>query len=45
MNLMVLFSDEAQLEARFGLFGDCPNLDTRLVCDLRRTHHWIKNHF
>ena len=28
---MVLLGDEAQLEARFGLFGDCANLDARLV--------------
>jgi hypothetical protein len=24
---MVLQGDKAQEEARFGLFGDCPNLD------------------
>jgi hypothetical protein len=29
MNQMVLLSDEAQLEGRFGPFGDSPNLDTR----------------
>jgi hypothetical protein len=28
---MVLLVDEAQVDARFGLFGDSPNLDTRLV--------------
>ena len=28
---MVLQGDEAQLEARFGLFGDSANLDTRSV--------------
>ena len=26
---MVLLGDEAQVEARFGLFGDSPNLDSR----------------
>jgi hypothetical protein len=29
MHLMVLFGDEAQVEARFGLFGDSPNFDAR----------------
>jgi hypothetical protein len=29
MNLMVLLGDEAQLEARFGPFGDSANLDAR----------------
>jgi hypothetical protein len=29
MHLMVLLGDEAQVEARFGLFGDRANLDTR----------------
>jgi hypothetical protein len=29
MNLMVLLGDEAQLEARFGPFGDTANLDAR----------------
>ena len=28
---MVLLGDEAQLEARFGPFGDSANLDARLV--------------
>ena len=32
---MVLLGDEAQLEARFGSFGDSANLDTRLVHGLR----------
>jgi hypothetical protein len=27
--LMVLLGDEAQMEARFGLFGDSANLDSR----------------
>jgi hypothetical protein len=29
MHPMVLLGDEAQGEARFGLFGDSANLDTR----------------
>jgi hypothetical protein len=28
---MVLLGDEAQVDARFGLFGDSPNFDARLV--------------
>jgi hypothetical protein len=28
---MVLLGDEAQVDARFGPFGDSTNLDTRLV--------------
>jgi hypothetical protein len=28
---MVLLGDEAQVDARFGLFGDSVNLDARLV--------------
>ena len=42
---MVLLGDEAQLEARFGLFGDSANLDTRLVYGLRQTYHRLGNHF
>ena len=30
---MVLLGDEAQLEARFGLFGDSANLGARSVHD------------
>jgi hypothetical protein len=33
---MVLLGDEAQVDARFGLFGDSANLDARLVHGLRR---------
>ena len=36
---MVLLGDEAQLEARFGPFGDSANLDATLVHGLRRTYH------
>ena len=32
---MVLLGDEAQVEARFGPFGDSANLDARLVHCLR----------
>jgi hypothetical protein len=32
---MVLLGDEAQLEARFGLFRDSANLDARSVRGLR----------
>jgi hypothetical protein len=38
MNSMGLFSDEAQVEARFGRFGDSATLDAKLVHDLRRTY-------
>jgi hypothetical protein len=34
---MVLLGDEAQVGARFGLFGDSANLDARLVQGFRRT--------
>jgi hypothetical protein len=34
-NPRVLLSDIAQVEARFGLFGDSVNLDARLVHGLR----------
>jgi hypothetical protein len=40
---MELLGDKAQVEARFGPFGDSANLDE--VCGLGRTHHKIKNHF
>ena len=42
---MVLLGDEAQLEARFGLFGHGANLDARSVHGLRRTYHRLGNHF
>ena len=32
---MVLLGDEAQLEARFAVFGDSANLDARWVHGLR----------
>jgi hypothetical protein len=45
MNPMVLLVDEAQVEARFGPFGDSANLDTRLVNSLHRMYHRIGKHF
>jgi hypothetical protein len=33
---MVVLSDEAQVEARFGPFGDSANLDTRWLHVLRQ---------
>jgi hypothetical protein len=40
---MELLGDEAQVEARFGPFGDSANLDK--VHDLRRTYHRLRNQF
>jgi hypothetical protein len=42
---MVLLGEEAQMEARFGLFGDSANLDARLVHGLRGTYHMLRNQF
>jgi hypothetical protein len=42
---MVLLGDEDQVDAHFGLFGDCANLNARLVLGLRRTYHWLGNRF
>jgi len=42
---MVLLGDEAQLEDRFGPFGDSDNLDARTVHGLRRTYHRLGNRF
>jgi hypothetical protein len=39
MHRMTLLDDEAQVKARFGLFGDSANLDTRQVHGLRRMYH------
>ena len=39
---MVLLGDEAQLEARFGPFGDSANLDARLAHGLRQTYHGLR---
>ena len=42
---MVLLRDEAQVQARFGLFRDSTSLDTRLVHGFYRTYHSLGNHF
>ena len=42
---MELLVDEAQVEARFGCFGDSANFDARLVHCLHRMYHWIESHF
>jgi hypothetical protein len=40
---MELLGDEAQVEARFGLFGDSANLEE--VHGLRQTYHRLRNRF
>jgi hypothetical protein len=42
---MGLLGDEAQVEARFGLFGDSATLDARLVHSLRQTYHRSKQYW
>jgi hypothetical protein len=42
---MVLFGDEAQMEAHFYQFGDSASLDARYVRGLRRTYHNLRNPF
>jgi hypothetical protein len=42
---MQLLDDKAQVEARFGLFGDNANLVARQVHVSRQTYHKFKNHF
>ena len=42
---MVLLGDEAQVEVRFGPFGDSANLDARYVHGFFRTYHRLRNHF
>jgi hypothetical protein len=37
--------DEAQVEARFGPFGDSSNLDAWYMHSLCRTYHRVRNHF
>jgi hypothetical protein len=43
MHSMGLLGDEAQVEARFGLFGDSATLDARLVHGLRQTDCKLRN--
>jgi hypothetical protein len=45
MDPMVLLSDEPQVEARFGLFGNSANLDTGYMLGLHRTYHRLRNNF
>jgi hypothetical protein len=40
---MGLLGDEAQVEARFSLFGDSATLDARLVHGSRQTYHRLRN--
>jgi hypothetical protein len=42
---MVHLGDVAQVDARFGLFGDCANLDVRLVRRLLRMYHRLRKSF
>jgi hypothetical protein len=42
---MVLLGDVAQLEARFGPFGDSANLEARSLHGLPRIYHRLRNHF
>ena len=42
---MVPIGDEAQVDGRFGLFGDNANVVVRYVHSLRQTYHRLKNHF
>ena len=44
-HLVVLLGDEAQVDARFALFGDSANLDARSVHGLRRTYQRLGNNF
>ena len=37
------FDEEAQVEARFDLFGDSANLDARYVHDLQGLYHMLRN--
>jgi hypothetical protein len=40
---MGLLGDVAQVEARFGPFGDSATLDARLVHSLRQTYRRLRN--
>jgi hypothetical protein len=42
--LILTLVDEAQVDARFGPFGDSPNLDVRWVHGLCRMYHTLGNH-
>jgi uncharacterized membrane protein len=45
MHPMEFLDDEAQVEARFGPFGDRANIDARYVIGMRRTYHRVRNRF
>jgi hypothetical protein len=42
---MILLGDEAEVEAQSSSFGDSANLEARLLHDLGRTYHRLRNHF
>jgi hypothetical protein len=42
---MLLLGDEAQVEYRFGLFGDIVSVGARWVHNLRQMYHRLGNHF
>jgi hypothetical protein len=42
---MVLLGDEAQVDARFGPFGDSANLEARLVHDFALNIPWGQKSF
>jgi hypothetical protein len=43
MHSMGLLGDEAEVEARFGPFGDSATLDERLVHGLNRMYRRLRN--
>jgi len=43
MHLLVLLGEGAQVDARFGLFGDSANLDAILVHGLHGTYQMLGN--
>jgi hypothetical protein len=42
---MVLLGDEALVDAQYDLFRDRAHLNARLLLDLRRSYHKLKNYF
>jgi hypothetical protein len=45
MHRMILLGDEAQMEARFGPFGDSVSFSARQVRSLRQMYHSVRNPF
>jgi hypothetical protein len=43
--MLVLLGEGAQVDARFGLFGDSANLDARSVHGLHGTYQMLGNQF